>query len=141
MIRPGFAHVGAAVLVCLLLVACNQAIAPEASSTVRQQQIVDGVTITLEMAAQPELNRPQHFIITLTDAQGQFIDDAEVYLDLEMTEHPMGTNKPIASPQGVGTYDAEAVYTMSGPWAVTVVVERDGQTYRATFGAVVDDTN
>jgi hypothetical protein len=141
MIRPGFAHGGVAVLVCLLLVACNQAVAPQASNTVRQQQIVDGVTIALEMAAQPELNRPQHFIITLSDAQGQFIDDAEVYLDLEMTEHPMGTNKPIASPQGAGIYDAEAVYTMNGPWTVAVVVERDGQTYRATFDAVVDDTN
>ena len=137
MIRPGFAHGGVALLVCLLIAACNQSSAPVAN-TIRQEQIVEGLTITLEMAAQPELNRPYHFVVTLTDAQGQFIDDADVYLDLEMLEHPMGTNQPIATPQGLGTYDVEAVYTMAGPWAVTVVAELDEKTYRATFAATVE---
>lgn len=132
MLRPGFAPGGVAVFICLLLAACNQSAAPAASTT-RQQQTVEGLTITLEMAAQPELNRPQHFVVTLTDAQGQFVDDADVYLELEMTEHPMGNNKPITTAQGLGTYDAEAVYTMTGPWTITVVAERSEQIYRATF--------
>ncbi len=136
MIRPGFAHGGVAVLICLLLAACNQAAAPTQSTT-RQQQIVDGLTLTLEMASQPELNRPQHVVVTLTDTQGQFVDDADVYLELEMTAHPMGSNKPIATAQGLGTYDVEAVYTMTGPWKIVVVAEVDGQIYRATFTAVV----
>lgn len=138
MRRPGFAHGGVAVLLCLLLMACSQATAP-AASTVRQQQTVEGLTVTLELAAQPELNRPQHHLVTLTDAQGQFVDDAEVYLELEMTEHPMGTNQPIATAQGAGTYDVEAVYTMLGPWAIVVVAERDGKVYRATFTTTIEE--
>jgi hypothetical protein len=136
MIRPGFAHGGMAALICLLLVACNQSIAPAAGTT-RLQQTVEGLTITLEMAAQPELNRLQHFVVTLSDSQGRFVDDADVYLDLEMTEHPMGSNKPIATAQGSGTYDVEAVYTMTGAWAITVVAERGDRVYRAVFTTTV----
>lgn len=127
-----------AVLICLLLAACNQAASHTQSTTTRQQQIVDGLTITLEMAAQPELNLPYHFEITLSDAQGLFVEDADVYLDLEMTEHPMGTNKPIATAQGAGTYNVEAVYTMTGTWEIVVVAEVDSQTYRAPFTTVVE---
>lgn len=138
MIRPDFALVGMAALVCLLLAACSQSVAPAPSTTTRQQQTVEGLTITLEMASQPELNQRYHFIVTLADSQGQFIDNADVYLDLEMTEHPMGSNKPIATPLGAGAYDVEAVYTMSGPWAITVVAELDDKTYRATFDTTVE---
>lgn len=137
MIRPGFAHGGLAVFICLLLTACARSAAPAASTT-RQQQVIDGLTITLEMASQPELNRSNHFVITLHDAQGQFVDDADVYLDLVMTEHPMGSNKPIATAQGAGAYDVEAAYTMSGTWAVTVVAEQEDKTYRATFFTKVE---
>ena len=139
MIRPGFAHGGAALLRCLLLTACNQSSAPASNSITRQQQTVDGITVTLEMAAEPELNRPYHFVVTLSDAQGQFVDAVDVYLELEMTAHPMGSNKPIATAQGAGTYDVEAVYTMTGPWAITVFAELDGKTYRATFNTTVEE--
>lgn len=137
MLRNGFTHVGAAVLMCLALAACGQSATPAASSTVRQQQIVDGLTITLEMAAQPELNQPQLFIITLSDAQARPVDDADVYLDLEMSEHPMGSNKPIATPRGAGTYDLQAVFTMNGPWTITVVAERDETVYQAVFTTTI----
>lgn len=138
MFKRAFAQTGVALLLCMLLAACSQSAAP-AASTVRQQQTVEGLTITLEMAAQPELNRPQHLVVTLTDAQGQFVDDAEVYLELVMTEHPMGTNQPIATAQGAGTYDVEAVYTMTGPWTIDVVAERGDKTYRATFTTTIED--
>jgi hypothetical protein len=137
MRKSSFTHVGAAVLLCLALAACGQSATPVASSTVRQQQIVDGVTITIEMAAQPELNQPQRFVITLNDAQGQLIDDASVYLNLEMAEHPMGSNKPVATPQGAGTYDLQTVYTMNGPWTITVVAEHNGMVYQAVFTTTV----
>lgn len=137
MLRLGFVSSRIAVLICLVLAACNQPTPSTPNNTIRQQQVVDGLTITLEMAAEPELNRAQHFVVTLTDGQGQPIDDADVYLNLEMTEHPMGTNKPIARPLGAGAYDVEAAYTMTGPWTITVVAERDGQSYQATFNAVV----
>lgn len=137
MNRPGLAHVGVVALICLVLVGYNQVATPAADSTTRQQQTVNGLTVTLEMAAQPVLNQPQQFVITLNDERGQFIDDADVYLELEMSEHPMGSNKPIATAQGAGVYAVQAVYTMTGPWAITVVAERAGQSYRATFTAEV----
>lgn len=137
MFRSGFAHVGVAVLLCLTLAACSQSVTPTAGSAVRQQQTVDGLTIMLEMTAQPELNQPQLLIITLSDAQEQLIDDADVYLDLEMAKHPMGSNKPIATPRGAGTYDLQAVFTMNGPWRLTVVAERNETVYQAVFTTTV----
>ncbi|HMQ30132.1 MAG TPA: FixH family protein [Chloroflexaceae bacterium] len=137
MLRTGFAPVGVAVLLCLTLAACSQSVKPAVGSTVRQQQTVDGLTITLEMAAQPELNQPQLLTITLSDAQARPVDDADVYLDLEMSEHPMGSNKPIATPRGAGTYDLQAVYTMNGPWTITVVAERGEMVYQAVFTTTV----
>lgn len=137
MRKRRFTYVGAAVFVCLALAACNQFATLEASNTVRQQQNVDGLTITIEMAAQPELNQPQLLVITLSDAQGQPVDDADVYLDLEMAEHPMGSNKPVATPQGAGTYDLQTVFTMNGPWAITVVAERNETVYQAVFTTTV----
>lgn len=137
MLRSGFAHVGVAVLLCLTLTACSQSVTPAAGSTVRQQQNVDGLTIKLEMAAQPEVNQPQLFVISLSDAQARPVEDADVYLDLEMSEHPMGSNKPIATPQGAGTYDLQAVYIMNGPWTITVVAERNGMMYQAVFTTTV----
>lgn len=140
MNRPGFAHVGVVALICLALVGCNQVATPAAVSTIRQQQSVNGLTVTLEMAAQPILNQPQQFVITLSDERGQFVDDADVYLELEMTKHPMGSNKPIATAQGAGVYNVQAAYTMTGPWAITVVAERTGQTHRASFTAEVKES-
>lgn len=137
MNRRGFAQVGVVVFMCLILVGCDPVATQAVSNTIHQQQTVNGLTVALEMAAQPVLNQPQHFIITLSDRQGQFIDDAEVYLELEMTKHPMGSNQPIAAARGAGVYDVEAVYTMIGPWAITVVAERAGKTFRATFTAEV----
>lgn len=138
MFKRAFAQGGVALLLCMFLVACSQS-APPAVTTVRQQQTVEELTITLEMGTQPDLNRPQYLVVTLTDGQGQFVDDAEVYLKLEMTEHPMGTNQPIATAQGAGTYDVEAVYTMTGPWMIDVVAERGGKTYRATFTTTIEE--
>lgn len=138
MFKRALAQSGVALLLCMLLAACSQS-APPATTTLRQQQTVEGLTIMLEMAAQPELNRPQHLVVTLADAQGQFVDDAEVYLKLEMTEHPMGTNQPIATAQGAGTYDVEAVYTMTGPWTIDVVAERGDKIYRATFTTTIEE--
>lgn len=138
MFNSAFTQGGVALLLCMLLAACSQP-TPPTISTVRQQQIVEDLTITLEMAAQPELNQPQHFVITLADAQGVFVEDADVYLELEMTEHLMGANKPVARTQGAGAYAVEAVYTMTGPWAITVVAERNGTIYRAVFTTMVEE--
>jgi nitrogen fixation protein FixH len=110
-----------------LLVACS------APAPVRQEQVVDGITIGLEAADSPKLNTAQDFLITLADAQGQPIDGASVYIDMLMPTMPMGTNRPVAADEGKGRYRAQAAYTMSGTWEITVVAEVAGAEHRAVF--------
>jgi copper transport protein len=102
-------------------------------------QMVGDISIGLQTAGAPEIYEGQQFIVTLTDAQGKAIAGADVYLELVMLEHPMGTNRPVALPLEPGTYRAEGTYTMTGRWGVTVVATVGGQLYRATFVATVRD--
>jgi hypothetical protein len=114
----------------ILLSACS---APPTPPVVRQEQTVDRITIGLEMADKPKLNAAQDFVISLADAQGKPIDNASVYIDLLMPAMPMGTNRPVASSQGKGRYLAQAAFTMTGEWEVTVFAEIEGATHKAVF--------
>jgi nitrogen fixation protein FixH len=76
-------------------------------------------------------------LIRLSDAEGQPVDGADVYLDLTMPAMPMGVNKPIAEPQGGGVYRAQGIFDMAGDWKLTVVAEVAGKEHRATFDAAV----
>ncbi len=118
-----------ALLTLLALAACGPAAAPPT----RYEQTVDGLTIALEASASPRLNASERLLVTLTDAQGQPVDGADVYIDLDMPAMPMGTNRPIAEPQGEGRYLASTAYTMVGEWELTVVAEVDGVERRAVF--------
>jgi nitrogen fixation protein FixH len=117
------------------LVSCSTATPPP--DITRQQQVVDGVTITLERATDPQLNQAQRFTITLIDAQNTPIDGADVYLDLTMPADPMGTNQPIATAQGAGVYTAQSAFIMAGDWTITVITTINEVEHRAVFEAVV----
>lgn len=113
------------------LVACSE---PE---VVRQEQVVDGLTIGLEAQDSPRVNASQELVVTLADAQGAPVDDASVYLDLTMPAMPMGTNAPVAEPLGAGRYRAgNVVMDMAGDWEIAVVAEVDGNERRAVFTRV-----
>ena len=103
------------------------------------QQAAGDLSIGLQTAAAPTLYEGQQFTVTLADAQGKTVDGADVYLELVMLEHPMGTNKPVAVPAGSGLYRADGAYTMAGRWGVTVVATVQGRVYRATFVTDVRD--
>lgn len=103
-----------------------------------EQQTTDGLTISLETVANPRLNLPYRFTITLSDAQGQPVESNDVYLDLDMPAMPMGTNRPIAEPEAPGRYSATTVYTMTGDWEISVVARLAGVEHRATFFIVVE---
>jgi len=124
-----------ALLLALAVLAGCGAAAPAAT---RQEQVVDGITIGLEAVDKARINTAQTFVVSLSDASGP-IDGASVYLDLTMTQMPMGTNRPVATPLGGGRYRAEAAYTMTGPWEVTVFAEVDGVTHQAIFDLSVVD--
>lgn len=116
-------------LVLLVLVtACGNSAIP-----LRETKVVDGLSITLDTPDRPKMNTAVDFVVLLNDAQGNPVNDANVYLDLDMPEMPMGVTRPVALPDGPGRYWARTAYTMEGWWEITVVVERAETTYRATF--------
>lgn len=118
----------ALLLALVALVGCSAA-----PPLIRQEQTVDGLTIGLETADNARINTAQEFIVTLADAGGRPIDNASVYLDLTMTQMPMGVNRPVAEPVGQGRYRAQAAYTMLGPWEIVVIAEVDGVEHQAVF--------
>ncbi|MGC8801319.1 MAG: FixH family protein [Chloroflexus sp.] len=116
------------IVVAVALVACSSGVVP-----LRETQIVDDLEITLDTPNRPRMNTAVDFIVLLHDAQGNPVDDANVYLDLDMPAMPMGVTRPVALLDGPGRYWARTAYTMEGLWEITVVVERYSMTYRATF--------
>jgi nitrogen fixation protein FixH len=98
-----------------------------------QQQQVNDLSITLETDANPQINLPYRFTVTLSDTAGQPVESRDVYLDLDMPAMPMGANRPIAEPEAPGRYSATTVYTMTGDWEITVVARVDGVEHRAIF--------
>jgi hypothetical protein len=116
------------IVAVVVLVACSSGAVP-----LRETQIVDDLEITLDTPNRPRMNTAVDFIVLLRDAQGNPVDDANVYLDLDMPAMPMGVTRPVALPDGPGRYWARTAYTMEGLWEITVVVERSSMTYRAMF--------
>jgi nitrogen fixation protein FixH len=113
--------------------------APNAPAQRTQEQIVEGITIALTHTDAPAMNATQELKVTLTDAQGARVEGADVYLDLIMPTMPMGTNRPIATPDRDGTYRVQTAFTMTGDWEVTVVATINGQERRATFTVAVPE--
>ena len=112
----------------LLIIGCDSQSVP-----LRETQVIDGLAITLETLERPQMNTAVDFIVVLQDDQGNPVSDANVYLDLDMPAMPMGITRPVALPEGAGRYWARTAYTMEGLWEITVIVEREETTYRATF--------
>ncbi len=110
-----------------ILIACGSA------ESLRQTVVVDGLSITLETPDEPRMNTAVDFVVVLRDEQGQPVNEAYVYLDLDMPAMPMGVTRPVALPDGPGRYWARTAYTMEGLWEIIVVVEYNATTYRATF--------
>jgi len=121
-------------LFCLLLltslVACGGNGAGQVPAPV--EKTVDGVTLKLISESPLSQNTDQTWVINVTQ-NGQPVDNADVYLDIDMPSMPMGQNKPLAKGEGNGNYRAQGIYTMGGAWAVSVFAEFDGKEYQASF--------
>lgn len=133
-------HLRLPLLLCCvtLLAACGMMAAGQtAPDMVRQRQVVNDVTITLERPEEVRVNHQQRLVAVITDSQGQPVESASVYFDLVMPAHPMGANQPIAAGIGSGAYETGAVFTMDGEWLVTVVTTWQGESRTATFSVLV----
>jgi nitrogen fixation protein FixH len=119
-------------LLLLLFAACSSA-----PAYTIDRQTVDGLTIALERPTRPSAETSYDFFVTLTDAEGRPVDDASIFLELDMPGMPMGTNQPLATPLGDGRYRLAAAYSMDGAWFVRVNVTVEGREYIATFDQIV----
>ncbi len=126
-------------ILALTLAACGQTESAGSLAT-GQTLTVDGVTINLQaLPAQAVQNQQQTWLITLTDAAGKPIENADVYLELEMPAMPMGQNNPLATPKGSGTYQAQGLYSMGGAWHVVVHADFNGTDHIAQFTINVNE--
>lgn len=120
-----------ALILASLLAGCGSP-----AATVRRQT-VEGLTIALEEPSGPVVLDQATFTITLTDAGGKPVDGADVYIDMTMATMRMGTNRPVATAAGNGTYRAQGTYDMAGDWQITVHAAVGGKDHAATFASNV----
>jgi nitrogen fixation protein FixH len=100
---------------------------------IRQQQTVDGLSITLERPQQAEILKDYELFVTLNDASGKPVDGAAVFLDMAMPAMSMGANQPIADGLGDGRYRIKGAFSMEGDWRVIAHATVAGKEYTATF--------
>ncbi len=107
--------------------------APKLPENTAAQKVGD-MNVTLALSPYPPVSfQKGQFDVTLTDAQGQAITDAQIAIDLTMPGMPMPPSKPEAQHLGNGKYQASAFWTMRGLWRMEVIINRGGQTQSAFF--------
>jgi hypothetical protein len=111
---------------------------PKAAATklpenMAMQQVGDmNVSIALNPYPPTGFN-PADFEVTLTDANGQVINDATVSVNLTMPTMWMPPNQFALTAVPNGKYSATGQFTMRGPWRIEVVITRGGTTQSAFF--------
>jgi hypothetical protein len=83
----------------------------------------------------PPANGVNDWLLTITDANGQPIDNAALTVTPFMPDHGHGTSVvPEITPQSGGTYDVNPLYLfMPGVWRVTISVQSNGSTDSVAF--------
>jgi nitrogen fixation protein FixH len=88
-----------------------------------QMQTIESRQATLTFDPYPPaVMQETKLLLRLQDESGRPITGAKVTFDLTMPAMTMPPNKPGASDQGDGFYEAAAVYTMSGVWDIAANV-------------------
>jgi hypothetical protein len=81
----------------------------------------------------PKAGAPSQFDVTLTDLNGQAIDDASITLDLTMPSMRMPPNQPAMEFVADGKYDTSAPFTMRGGWRIEVIITRGSEKQSVFF--------
>ena len=101
--------------------------APASGAAAGSSQGSNGVVVLLRTEPAPPRNGKNHFEVTVKDAAGKPIADADVSLTLVMTAMAgMESTVKLAS-VGNGAYKGSGTIAMSGDWDVTVTAARKGQ--------------
>lgn len=91
-----------------------------------------GATVTLKTTPDPLGLGQNRFDVTVKDAKGQPIANADVFLSLVMpsdpkTKHPEMRTEGKLNNVGGGRYNGIAMVTMAGAWNVTATASRHGK--------------
>lgn len=117
------------ILLALGLAAC----APQAASPV-------GANIALTLEPNPPVAGPGHLTVTLTGADGQPIEGADVTVEGTMGHDGMQPMRAKLKGGAGGQYEAPFMWTMAGDWTLTVVATLPGgQTARREFPVTVQE--
>jgi hypothetical protein len=81
----------------------------------------------------PRAGQPSDFDVTLTDVNGQAVDDASISLDLTMPSMWMPPNQLTAEFVSDGKYHATGQFTMRGGWRIEVLIARGAETQSVFF--------
>lgn len=97
-----------------------------------------GATLSAELDGDPRVG-PAQIVVTLRDANGDGIEDAEVEVTGDMTHAGMMPVVSAAPEEGDGVYRSEAFeFTMAGDWVLTVEAALpDGGGLRDTLSLTV----
>ncbi len=98
------------------------------------QQTSGELIISLTLNQYPaSVGRPTDFDVTLTDLNGQAIDDASINLDLTMPSMWMPPNQLTSEFVSDGKYHATGQFTMRGGWRIEVIIARGSETQSVFF--------
>src|SRR5574339_222089 len=103
------------VVVSAALAACGSAATPTAVSS-------STVNIQAETNPNPPTMGDIELILTVTDANGDPIEDATVDVSADHTDMTGMTMSGAATDQGAGKYSIQANFSMSGNWKIKVYV-------------------
>lgn len=128
--------IGLIAVLGVTLGACSPGGAPSGGPVAARSQTVDGVTFSVVVTPDPIQSRePATIEIRLADATGQPVDGGRVVVSLDSRAHAMVPNVASAEPRGNGAYQATVKPAgMTGEHALTIDLEWQAKSYRATFG-------
>jgi|DewCreStandDraft_5_1066085.scaffolds.fasta_scaffold00493_2 hypothetical protein len=96
-----------------------------------------GPKIVLTTNPDPPLSGNVELVLTVTDANGQPIPDADVYVFADHTEMSGMMMQGKATAQGGGRYAITANLSMSGTWKISVQVKKSPLNYTQDFNLEV----
>ncbi|HBX37545.1 MAG TPA: Auxin-binding protein [Pseudohongiella sp.] len=105
------------------------------AATVQTQSTPSGLQIEMQSQLQPlTINQMHGWVISLTDTQGQAVNNADITVTGGMPEHDHGlaTSPRITQQLGDGQYLLQGVrFHMPGLWQLELLIQVEEITYRA----------
>lgn len=107
----------------VLLSACGSAATPTSTSS-------KPVDIKVESNPNPAMMGDLELILSITDVNGNPLEDATVDVSADHTGHSGMNMSGVATEQSAGKYAINANFSMSGTWLLTVYVRKGEIDYK-----------